>query len=105
MICYEVNLSIDVDIADAYEKWLVPHMKEMLLFNGFHEATLYENKADHNASKQYLTASYLIESENHLNSYLNNHAQTMREEGVTKFGNKFSANRRILSVKDHFKST
>ena len=36
---YEVNLSVDREIAEAYASWLEPHMAQMLEFEGFESAT------------------------------------------------------------------
>jgi len=68
----------------------------MLKFDGFLKAELGlvdDPKLD--VAKQ-IRVSYIINSMNHLQNYLKNNAAKMRESGANRFGNKFSAARRII---------
>ena len=40
MTLYEVNLQVDVALRDDYLIWLRAHVREMLAFDGFIDATL-----------------------------------------------------------------
>lgn len=92
MIRYEVNLHLNPEIRESYLQWLNGHIKEMLSFQGFLAANLYEDCEDSNR----IIVCYDIENESDMNTYLENHAKTMRQEAEELFSGKFSASRRIL---------
>lgn len=92
MIIYEVNLHIKPETFDAYYAWLQPHVQQMLNFDGFiHAEILHDQSHPHK-----LTVVYHIESQKQLDSYLQHHAQKMRDEGMKQFTGQFSASRRIF---------
>jgi hypothetical protein len=69
----------------------------MLQFQGFQKADISKEKlADMDAKTTKLTVHYTLDSEQDLDDYLKTHATAMREDGVKKFGDKFSAFRRIF---------
>lgn len=96
MIIYEVNLTINNDIYDEYHQWLVDHIKIMLTFQGFRHAELAKEKFLDDDIKTKLTVRYFLESEQDLNDYFNKYAQSMREDGIKRFGDKFTAFRRVF---------
>lgn len=103
MVIYEVSLTIDSEIYLEYKSWLKDHITEMLRFPGFIEAKILTDLTDNNIEakeSQSLIVQYLIKDEDHLNNYFNNNANEMRKKGTSIFGNKFSAQRRILNVED-----
>jgi hypothetical protein len=96
MIIYEVNLTVNNDIYNEYYNWLLAHIKTMLTFQGFHQAELAKEKSIDEDKKTKLTVRYTLKSEQDLNNYFNRHAQSMREDGTKRFGDKFSATRRVF---------
>ncbi len=101
MIIYEVNLTVDHNIADEYAEWLAEHVREMLTLPGFVSAewlvdTHYneEEGADTRWSIQYRLGSH-----DDLQRYFDEHAERMRAEGLERFGDRFSATRRILRAR------
>ena len=95
MIIYEVNIELDAEIVNAFDVWLDDHIHTMLQFEGFNSAKKLNSIED---EKYYLTVQYNIVSQEDLDRYLRNHAQTMREEGLKRFGDKFKAHRRIMKT-------
>jgi hypothetical protein len=96
MVIYEVNLIIKTEIYENYYSWLLQHIQKLLTFDGFNQAEigLVEQA---NTKEKHLRVNYIIQSYQHLENYLKNHATAMRAEGVAKFGNQFSASRRIIA--------
>ena len=94
MIIYEVNLLISPEILDEYTSWLNEHITTMLTFDGFHRAHVHS--VDKQDDQIKITVHYEVESNEKLDEYFKNYAPKMRQEGIDKFGDKFSANRRIL---------
>ena len=93
-ILYEVNLKVTSSILSEFFSWLRTHVEEMLQFDGFIEATIYEDisKLDE------IVVSYVIISQEALQDYFDKHATQMRDKGLAKFGDQFSAQRRILKM-------
>ena len=46
MLIYEVNLTVDEDIATEYSTWLREHIREMLTIDGFEAAAWYWHFVD-----------------------------------------------------------
>ncbi|MCL9780219.1 DUF4286 family protein [Vibrio sp. S4M6] len=103
MILYEVNLDISDSIYDDYMAWLTPHIKEMLKFEGFIKADIFHNTESEIGVKK-VTAAYLVDSEENLNHYLSEMAASMRSDGINRFGDKFSATRRVLRLTESYES-
>ncbi len=97
-IIYEVKLAVDPMIEDKFVSWLNDHIKDMLTFDGFLDATLYQEQASLNS---YYVVHYRLEAMAKLQAYFDGPAQKMRQEGLNKFPS-LEASRRILHVKEHY---
>jgi len=100
MVIYEVNLSIDEEIYSEYLVWLKEHVQQMLQFPGFIQASFLKPEQEENAPQEKLTVQYQLESRDDLQKYFTEFAPKMREDGIRRFGNKFSAERRIFNVEE-----
>ena len=102
MVIYEVNLTVDEDIAASYAGWLTEHVREMVTFKGFGSAQWFFRLDDEEelpvTDKKLWTIQYLIDNVDSLNDYLQNHAERVRRESAERFGDKFTAQRRILHL-------
>ena len=101
MLIYEVNIEVDGTAAEAMAVWMKSHIREMLAFDGFAGATWYF--LDPEAGQQRWSIHYQVEGWKQLNDYFDNHAEAMRQDGLNRFGGKFSANRRVLYEREQFK--
>ncbi len=97
MIIYEVNLIINTEIYQEYLDWLTPHAKAMCQQQGFKDFTMAEETEKVSEKNRHLTVWYHVETQKDLTHYFDHHANTMREDGIQRFGNQFSATRRILN--------
>ena len=102
MIVYEVNLTVDRDIADEYAAWLEGHIGEMLALPGFESAEWLENVDydDEEGADPRWTILYRLGSHDDLTRYFEEDAERMRADGLERFGTQFQATRRVLRVKD-----
>ena len=91
MLIYEVNLTIDLAIIEDFKVWLKEHMQEVVKLGGFEKAQLFSRENDCE-----LTVHYHVKDRATLDAYLKNHAPRLREEGLKRFPNQFSATRRVL---------
>ena len=97
MVIYEVNLSVEPDIAQTYCAWLQKHIEEILALEGFLKATWYNiEPASEIAQKQYCI-HYSLSDRDALERYFKEDAPRLREDGLKRFGGKFQASRRILT--------
>ena len=97
---YEVNLQVDAEIAEAHRLWLLDHIEEMVAIPGFVEARLFsrspEDEGANDQGQALWTVHYVLESAEAMDAYLAGPAARMRQDGVTRFGERFSATRRFL---------
>ncbi len=94
-LVYEVTLTIEDDIVSEFDAWLAQHVEEMLELPGFESANVFTIEKDQ-ANKTRRVTHYHLESEDALEDYFSTYATTMRQSGIAHFGDKFSANRRVL---------
>jgi len=104
MLIYEVNLTVDEAIATEYSTWLREHIREMLKLDGFEAAAWYSRSDDIDAlpgddapaGPRHWTIHYQVASQDHLQHYFDDAAERMRQDGKDRFGDQFTAERRIL---------
>ncbi|MES3630867.1 MAG: DUF4286 family protein [Longimonas sp.] len=104
MIIYEVNLTIDADIATEYSTWLREHVRDLLTLDGFEGATWYTRTEAGDAvpddeapeGPRYWTLHYFVRDADALNTYLEEHAERFRKDGLDRYEGRFSVDRRIL---------
>lgn len=96
-VIYEVNLWPDASIDEAFDAWLAHHVEEMLQLPGFVGASVHrvEGEGDGGAQR---TVHYRLRDRSALDAYLKEHAQRMRADGLSRFGDRFRATRRILDA-------
>ena len=108
MIIYEVNLFVEPSIQSEFEQWLAQHVEEMLAIPGFIKAKLMRvlegaltDGADEGVTDRIpICVHYQLADQDALARYLADQAATMRADGVSRFGDKFSACRRVLGPMD-----
>ena len=100
MVVYEVNLAVDADVAGAYAAWLGPHIDEVLAVPGFVSAEWWAVEADPAAppagGRVRWCVQYRVESRAALQAYVDEHAERLRGDGLSRFGGRFEASRRVL---------
>jgi hypothetical protein len=94
MILYEVNLTVDEDVAGVYAEWLGPHVEEILALDGFVSAEWWAVEAE--GPGAHYSVQYRVKIREHLEAYFRDHATRMRADGQHRFGGRFTAERRIL---------
>jgi quinol monooxygenase YgiN len=97
MVIYEVNLSVEPDIAQTYCAWLQEHIEEILALEGFIKATWYDVEGEKDAKQRQYCIHYVLENRDALAHYFKQHASRLREDGLKRFAGKFQASRRILT--------
>jgi hypothetical protein len=96
VIVYEVNLRIERAIVPDFAPWLQAHVAQMLALPGFTGAELFEEPAAADATHASWCCQYRLRDAGALERYLQEHAPRMRADGTARFGDRFSATRRVL---------
>ena len=100
-VIYEVNLEADAAIEAPFDTWLRDHVADMLQLPGFLSAeVLLDASAPPGRVRR--TVQYRLRSQPDLDQYLREHAPRMREHGIALFGDRFTADRRILAHREEF---
>lgn len=98
-VVYEVNIAIDPEIEAGYRVWLQVHMRELLALPGFIGARVFDVLDPVDAAGWVgLCTQYTLTDDAALGTYLREHAPRMRADGVTRFGDRVRATRRVLRV-------
>lgn len=98
-VLYEVTLRVERAIAADYRDWLRGHARAMRALPGFLAANVCE--VDEPAPGDETVAfccHYRLRDTAALEAYLREHAPRMRAEGIERFGARFSAQRRVMTV-------
>jgi len=93
-ILYEVVATLAPDIREDYMRWLEPHIKQMLSFDGFLSGEAFVNSEN----PCEVTSLYRLRDMDAMKAYLDGPAAAMRADGAKRFGDKLSAQRRILNL-------
>jgi hypothetical protein len=98
-IVYEVNLDVDASIETEYRAWLRAHVDEILALPGFIGATVFDVVDPKPAPGRIgICTHYRLADEASLLAYFEQHAPRLRADGVARFGDRFTASRRVLQV-------
>jgi len=90
-------LHIDAIAADEYAEWLGPHIEQILEIEGFQKADWFA--CDSDDDKVHWSIRYQLDSRESLESYQKNHAPALIQEGIDKFGQYLTSDRRIMKLK------
>jgi hypothetical protein len=101
MVIYEVNLTINKDVYPEFGLWLKGHVKEMLQLPGFIKAKILKPENEPLLKQEKLTVQYQLENRAFLELYFTQFATEMRKEGLSRFPDKFSSERRIFEIEEH----
>ncbi len=100
-VLYEVSLEADAEIAGPFDTWLRDHIADMLQFDGFRSAEILDDPAAP-PGRIRRVVQYRLRDALALDDYLTHHAPRMRAQGVARFGERFTAERRALPHREEF---
>lgn len=94
MIVYEVRIVVAPAIEAAWRAWLPGHVRELLALPGFLGAEWFE-EYDAGDSPCFVV-QYRLADQAALDRYLAEDAPRLRADGIARFGEGFTATRRVL---------
>ena len=92
---YEVRLEVDRSIASEFTAWLSTHRHEVVHAGSFLKSEVYREETD--GETLVLVTWYHAKQVQDIRDYIAHKSAPLREDGVRRFGNKFRAQRRILT--------
>jgi hypothetical protein len=101
---YEVSLSIDREVAEAFDDWLASRVRDLLELPGFVRAVTFAAD-DENPERVRRITQCFLETDEALEEYLSGPADAMRQEAESRFPDRFSASRRVLHHADSTEET
>jgi hypothetical protein len=101
-VLYEVNLEADSAIEGPFDTWLRDHIADVLQFDGFLSAEILDDDSVAPPDRIRRIVQYRLRNRAALETYLREHAPRMRMQGVEKFGERYSAERRVLAHREEF---
>ena len=100
-VLYEVNLEADAAIEGPFDTWLRDHVADMLQLEGFLSAEILIDAVPPSGRVR-RSVQYRLRDQAALDRYVEEHAPEMRQRGVAMFGDRFSAERRVLAHREEF---
>ena len=104
MIIYNVTSNIDESIHEKWLVWIKEHIPQVLATGCFTEARLSRVLVEEEMGGTTYAVQYFTDSKTKLESYYQNHAPKLRQEGLQLFGDKMLAFRTELEVMEEFYS-
>ncbi|MEY2920110.1 MAG: hypothetical protein RL261_1415 [Pseudomonadota bacterium] len=101
-VLYEVNLEADAAIEGPFDTWLRDHIADVLQFDGFLSAEILDDESVPPPGRIRRTVQYRLRDRTALETYLREHAPRMRSQGVEKFGDRYTSERRVLAHREEF---
>ena len=102
MIIYNVTVNIDDSIADKWLAWIKEHIPKVLATGKFTDAKLTKVLVEEQMGGQTYSIQYRAISKEALNAYYENDAEKLRQDGLSKFGDKMLAFRTELEIVDEY---
>jgi hypothetical protein len=99
MIVYNVTIKVENDIAEEWVKWMkeehMPDLQNTGLFTEYRLCRLLEQDEAEGVT---FSAQYTCINMDAYNSYINTHAETMRNKAFSRFGGRFIAFRSVMEI-------
>ena len=102
MIIYNVTVNIHDSIVDQWLVWIKEHIPQVLATGKFSEAKLTKVLVEEQMGGQTYSIQYRTISKEALKAYYQNEAEKLRQDGLTKFGDKMLAFRTELEIVDEY---
>ncbi len=98
MYIYNVTVNIEDSVHDQWLEWMQKeHIPQMLALGKFSNALMSKVMSQGDSGTTY-SIQYQTDSKETLEKYYKEDAETLRKEGIKKFGDKFVAFRTELDV-------
>ena len=105
MIIYNVTVNIEESIHDEWLEWIKNHIPQVLATGKFIDARLTKVLVEEEMGGTTYAIQYKAKSREALESYYQNDAADLKQEGLIKFADKMLAFRNELEIIDEYTVT
>ncbi|RZP15263.1 MAG: DUF4286 family protein [Flavobacteriales bacterium] len=105
MIIYNVTINIEESIHDEWLEWIKNHIPQVLATGKFIDARLTKVLVEEEMGGTTYAIQYKAKSREALESYYQNDASGLKQEGLMKFADKMLAFRTELEIIDEYTVT
>jgi len=99
MIIYNVTIKVENGIADEWVQWMkTEHIPDLQSTGLFTDCRLCKLLEQDDAEGVTYSAQYTCATIDDYNTYIDTHAQTMRNKAFSRFGSGFVAFRSVMEV-------
>lgn len=105
MIIYNVTVNIEESIHDEWLEWIKNHIPQVLATGKFIDARLTKVLVEEEMGGATYAIQYKAKSREALESYYQNDAADLKQEGLIKFADKMLAFRTELEIIDEYTVT
>ena len=102
MIIYNVTVNVDDSVIEQWLVWIKEHIPKVLATGKFTDAKLTKVLVEEQMGGQTYSIQYRAISKKALESYYENDAEKLRQDGLSKFGDKMLAFRTELEIVDEY---
>ena len=105
MLIYNVTINIDDAVHDEWLNWIKIHIPQVLSTGKFTEAKLTKVLVEEEMGGTTYSVQYRAKSRQDLDAYYEQHAERLRQDGLSRFADKSLAFRTELEIIDEFSVT
>jgi hypothetical protein len=98
-LVYEVELAVDPEVAEEFAFWLAGHIRDVLECEGFVRAEWLDVDAGVGEPVRW-RVRYTLHDREALDAYLAGPSGALRADGEGRFGGRFQATRRVMTVRE-----
>ena len=102
MVIYNVTVNVDDSIVEKWLLWIKEHIPKVLATGKFSEAKLTKVLVEEEMGGQTFSIQYRAISKEALKAYYENDAEKLRQDGMSRFGDKMLAFRTELEIIDEY---
>ncbi len=102
MLIYNVTVNVDDSIHEEWLLWIKEHIPQVLATGKFEKATLTKVLVEEDMGGQTYSIQYRSYSREALEAYYKEDAETLRQDGVSRFGEQVLAFRTELQIIDEY---
>jgi hypothetical protein len=102
-VLYEVDVEADAEITGPLDTWLRDHIADLLALPGFRSAEILETP-NTESGRIRRVVQYRLRDQAALEDYLRVQAPLLRQQGQERFGDRYTATRRVLTHREEFVS-
>jgi hypothetical protein len=102
MLIYNVTVTLDLDIREAWEKWMLEEHIPDVMMTGMFMSYRFNRLLHHeHDDSEIFTVQYLVKDQAHLQRYFDEFAGPLQAQHKARYDGKYTVFRTLMEVVDH----